>query len=111
MNSDQLLLNGDRLVAASKLGSMLSKYDSPLHGDVAVPYDEGSSKQHMKQSGLVSVVIDDYFELPDEEQVLGRKAECRFCQEEDFIRKMEAPCACKGTLQVYDIYEDNFLQF
>lgn len=60
----------------------------------------GSSKQHMRQSNKVSVAMDDYLELPDEEQVLGRKTECRFCQEEDFISKMEAPCACKGTLEV-----------
>ncbi|KAJ0100236.1 hypothetical protein Patl1_21911 [Pistacia atlantica] len=77
---------------------MVSKHDHP-HDQVAVPHGEGSSKQHKRQSTTVSAAMDDYLELPGEEQVLGRKAECRFCQEEDFISKMEAPCACKGTIE------------
>ncbi|XP_024038084.1 uncharacterized protein LOC18038200 isoform X2 [Citrus clementina] len=29
----------------------------------------------------------------------NERSECRVCQEEDFIHKMEAPCGCKGTIQ------------
>ncbi|KAH9740096.1 RING-CH-type domain-containing protein [Citrus sinensis] len=31
--------------------------------------------------------------------VSNERSECRVCQEEDFIHKMEAPCGCKGTIQ------------
>lgn len=34
----------------------------------------------------------------DEEHV---QVECRICQEEDFMDKLEAPCLCNGTLKVY----------
>lgn len=30
--------------------------------------------------------------------VSNERSECRVCQEEDFIHKMEAPCGCKGTI-------------
>lgn len=32
--------------------------------------------------------------------VSNERSECRVCQEEDFIHKMESPCGCKGTIQV-----------
>lgn len=28
-------------------------------------------------------------------------SECRICQDDDFIAKMESPCSCSGTLKVY----------
>ncbi|KAJ7974407.1 RING/FYVE/PHD zinc finger superfamily protein [Quillaja saponaria] len=35
----------------------------------------------------------------DESGVPADKTECRFCQQEDFIEKMEAPCFCNGTIK------------
>lgn len=36
----------------------------------------------------------------DEEKPLIGRAECRICQEEDSLDKLESPCACSGSLKV-----------
>ena len=42
----------------------------------------------------------DEFEFFDEEEEFGEKTECRICHDMDFITKLEAPSACKGTIKV-----------
>ncbi|CAN4124471.1 unnamed protein product [Withania somnifera] len=37
----------------------------------------------------------------DEEVPLIGRAECRICQEEDSLDKLESPCACSGSLKQY----------
>ncbi|KAF3632137.1 putative late blight resistance protein -like protein R1C-3-like isoform X1 [Capsicum annuum] len=44
----------------------------------------------------LSIVVD---EKGDEEVPLIGKAECRICQEEDSLDKLESPCACSGSLK------------
>ncbi|XP_021297739.1 uncharacterized protein LOC110426766 isoform X2 [Herrania umbratica] len=41
----------------------------------------------------------DEFDFLDEEEEFGEKTECRICHDVDFITKLEAPCACKGTIK------------
>ncbi|XP_022740504.1 uncharacterized protein LOC111292393 [Durio zibethinus] len=41
----------------------------------------------------------DEFEFFDEEEEFGGKTQCRICHDLDFITKLEAPCACKGTIK------------
>lgn len=43
----------------------------------------------------------DEFEFFDEEEEFGEKTECRICHDLEFISKLEAPCACKGTIKVH----------
>ena len=39
--------------------------------------------------------------LPEEAAITsGEIKQCRFCHEEDFVRLLEAPCGCAGTLRV-----------
>lgn len=38
--------------------------------------------------------------LDGEEDSLIQVAECRICQDEDTIRKLETPCGCSGSLKV-----------
>ncbi|XP_068334966.1 uncharacterized protein [Pyrus communis] len=33
---------------------------------------------------------------------IGIQNECRICQEEDYLHKLEAPCHCNGTLKPYE---------
>ncbi|XP_048435309.1 uncharacterized protein LOC103933093 [Pyrus x bretschneideri] len=33
---------------------------------------------------------------------IGEQNECRICQEEDYLHKLEAPCHCNGTLKPYE---------
>lgn len=37
------------------------------------------------------------------EETEEQKAECRYCQEEDFVSKLESPCDCNGSIKVYNI--------
>ncbi|KAK2994630.1 hypothetical protein RJ640_025684 [Escallonia rubra] len=51
------------------------------------------------------------FPFSDDEEPAGDKVECRICHEEDFIGKLEAPCACSGSLKEYWVQsweEDEF---
>lgn len=92
--SDYLILNADRLVTPPNF----------TFEHITVPFGEGTSTQPAgNQSGSMTIdVIQEFrFEFPDEEEeISGQKTECRICQDEDFIVKMEAPCACKGTIKV-----------
>ncbi|KAK4376679.1 hypothetical protein RND71_002975 [Anisodus tanguticus] len=50
-----------------------------------------------------SIAVDEKGVLPEEEDdeeapLIGR-AECRICQEEDSLDKLESPCACRGSLK------------
>ncbi|KAL5807775.1 hypothetical protein ACOSQ3_028466 [Xanthoceras sorbifolium] len=59
--------------------------------------------EHKKEASTVVRNIDlnkDCFEFGDEEEVFGHKTECMVCHVSDFVVKMEAPCACKGTIKV-----------
>ncbi|GLT56490.1 hypothetical protein SLA2020_295270 [Shorea laevis] len=73
----------------------LVRHPTPRAGhEVASAYGEGASKQHSRHCGRKS-----NFLMEGEGRVCGEKAECRICQEMDFISKMESPCACKGTIK------------
>jgi len=37
-----------------------------------------------------------------EEEPLIQAAECRICQEEDSVKNLEKPCACSGSLKVWN---------
>ncbi|KVH97747.1 Protein of unknown function DUF3675 [Cynara cardunculus var. scolymus] len=47
----------------------------------------------------VARAVDENGALDDEEAPLLTIAECRICQEEDSIDKLETPCACNGSLK------------
>lgn len=46
--------------------------------------------------------------LGNEEEEIEKKA-CRICHEDDFVKNLEAPCACNGSLKVM-ISKPNFLR-
>lgn len=35
---------------------------------------------------------------------LNQTVECRICQEDDNLNNLEIPCACKGTLKVFKVF-------
>ncbi|XP_078444296.1 uncharacterized protein LOC144713564 [Wolffia australiana] len=39
------------------------------------------------------------FDLEEEEESLLQTVECRICQEEDGIKNLDSPCACRGSLK------------
>jgi len=39
-----------------------------------------------------------------QEQEVGKIAECRYCHEEEWIYRLEAPCRCDGSLKVFQFY-------
>ena len=52
-------------------------------------------------SAVVDLVQDEEEEGGGEEEPLIQAAECRICQEEDSVKNLEKPCACRGSLKVY----------
>lgn len=44
----------------------------------------------------------------DEQKPLIGRAECRICQEEDSLDKLESPCACSGSLKVKSFFSLDF---
>lgn len=36
----------------------------------------------------------------EEEEPLIQMVDCRICQEEDYVKNLEVPCACRGSLKV-----------
>ncbi|KAI4346600.1 hypothetical protein L6164_007482 [Bauhinia variegata] len=67
---------------------------------IVIPVEELELSMKLKYSASNNHAKDDKVEKNEEEiAITGDKTECRFCQEEDFIIKMEAPCFCNGTLK------------
>lgn len=83
----------------------------------AMPSIEPSDDEVTEPSNMVDVKIDDdctrenkessseeeeeeMEEEGDENDPLIEKGECRICQDEDSINKLETPCGCSGSLKV-----------
>lgn len=62
---------------------------------VAIPIEELSASLEGAAKVKKPIVIDANDEIHEE------KGECRYCQEEEFVSKLETPCNCKGTLKVF----------
>ncbi|CAL5430998.1 unnamed protein product [Camellia sinensis] len=56
---------------------------------------------HVEEDGkaVVTVVEEESSERSDEDQPLIKVSECRICQEEDSVKNLETPCACRGSLK------------
>ena len=53
-------------------------------------------------SAIVHVVDENEEGGGGEEEPLIQAAECRICQEEDSVKNLEKPCACSGSLKVWN---------
>ncbi|XP_059670335.1 uncharacterized protein LOC132315909 isoform X2 [Cornus florida] len=93
--SDHLVLCADRLITSATLESMRRAESDKFAG----PFEEGTSTQIGLRSNVDTNEWGvDEFSFSDKEEA-GERTECRICQEEDLVRKMEAPCACSGSLK------------
>ncbi|KAL4383275.1 hypothetical protein GQ457_15G004920 [Hibiscus cannabinus] len=81
--TDQLVLNVDGLVKPEPVQMVESD---------AVPSEENPGPSRFSDSK-------EEVASGDEEEPLIQSAECRICQDEDFIKNLETPCACRGSLK------------
>ncbi|XP_059317356.1 uncharacterized protein LOC132067948 isoform X2 [Lycium ferocissimum] len=72
-------------------------------GDCLVVHMDGLEVMDGKNPQMVgpssSIAVDEKGMLAEEEAPLIGRGECRICQEEDSLDKLESPCACSGSLK------------
>ncbi|XP_057486845.1 uncharacterized protein LOC130772953 isoform X2 [Actinidia eriantha] len=89
--SDHLVLCADRLITSASIGPMQSPHLAGLIG----PSREINYFYRAANGGWEA----QEFRVSEEREADGERIECRICHEEDFTKKMEAPCACNGSLK------------
>lgn len=52
----------------------------------------------------VEIPIEELSAALREQLVIGKMGECRYCHEEEWIYRLEAPCRCDGSLKVFQFY-------
>lgn len=82
------MVHTDRIVKANGAEIMDGKNPEMVGSSSAIAVDEKK------------VLEEEEEEEGDEEVPLIGRAECRICQEEDSLDKLESPCACSGSLKV-----------
>lgn len=98
--SDHLVLYVDRLARPPPLDSIPNPPEAvpllPVDGDLDSdsPLSSPTSASSVEERGEENEGSD------GEDDSLIQTAECRICQDEDVIRKLETPCACSGSLKV-----------
>lgn len=90
---DHLVLDVDRLVKP-EIYSGLDERRSLLPEMLVV------GKSSSASSSAAGALDEKVGKDNDEEAPLLTVAECRICQDEDDIKNMESPCACRGSLKV-----------
>ncbi|KAK6788833.1 hypothetical protein RDI58_012631 [Solanum bulbocastanum] len=85
---DCSVVHADRLVKANGAEIMDGKNPEMVGSSSAIAVDEKK------------VLEEEEEEEGDEEVPLIGRAECRICQEEDSLDKLESPCACSGSLKL-----------
>ncbi|KGN51915.1 uncharacterized protein LOC101205076 [Cucumis sativus] len=97
--SDHLVLYVDRLARPPPLDSIPNPPEAvpllPVDGDLDSdsPLSSPTSASSVEERGEENEGSD------GEDDSLIQTAECRICQDEDVIRKLETPCACSGSLK------------
>uniref|UniRef100_A0A9I9D339 RING-CH-type domain-containing protein n=1 Tax=Cucumis melo TaxID=3656 RepID=A0A9I9D339_CUCME len=98
--SDHLVLYVDRLVRPPPVDSVPNPAEAvpllPVGGDLesdSVGLSSSTSASNVEERGEENEGLD------GEDDSLIQTAECRICQDEDVIRKLETPCACSGSLK------------
>lgn len=81
------MVHTDRIVKANGAEIMDGKNPEMVGSSSAIAVDEKK------------VLEEEEEEEGDEEVPLIGRAECRICQEEDSLDKLESPCACSGSLK------------
>ncbi|KAI3668948.1 hypothetical protein L6452_40165 [Arctium lappa] len=86
--SDHVVLNADGLTTAmeeefKKLGFQTGEFE-----DGASSGNENNWKKYKFS-----------FSDDEEKEEDAEKGDCRICHEEDFVKNLEAPCACNGSLK------------
>lgn len=105
--NDHLVLCADRLITIETLQSLKA-------AETDKPYGEGSSSSSPQAADYPSTcaikVADDNHDISgEEEDPLIQIVECRICQEEDNVKNLETPCACAGSLKVYDQNDNMYM--
>lgn len=98
---DDLVLDVERLIKPATVESMQVAEEPGSSGESSCVHDEAptssSSAPPMHSGDDKKMVVDG---MTEEEELLIQSAECRICQEEDYVNNLEVPCACSGSLKV-----------
>lgn len=86
---DHVVLHVDRLIDPQDVESKQEGERLPSSSFLPGPPAVGCDKEKGKDEMVVA----------EEEEPLIQMVECRICQEEDHIKKLETPCACSGSLK------------
>ena len=99
--SDHLVLYVDRLIRPVPVDSVPNPTEIvpflPVGGDLegdSLGFPCSTSTSNVDEKRKESEDLD------GEDDSLIQTAECRICQDDDIIRKLETPCACSGSLKV-----------
>lgn len=99
--SDHLVLYVDRLIRPVPVDSVPNPTEVVPFLPVAGGFDGDSLGLSCSTSNSnVGEREEENEGLDGEDDSLIQIAECRICQDEDMIRKLETPCACCGSLKV-----------
>ncbi|EMS56157.1 hypothetical protein TRIUR3_01898 [Triticum urartu] len=90
MVKDHLMLNVDRLMVPEPIEITGAPKSSSSRDTTALPI-----------TGHSFFAVGDSM-VPEEEPLL-QITECRICQEEDDIKNLESPCACTGSVKLYQL--------
>lgn len=100
--SDHLVLYVDRLIRPQPVDSVPNPTEVvpllPVGGDLET--DSVGLSSSTTSTSNVDERAQENEGLDGEDDSLIQTAECRICQDEDVIRKLETPCACSGSLKV-----------
>nr|ABI34358.1 Zinc finger protein, putative [Solanum demissum] len=95
---DCSVVHADRFVKANGAEIMDGKNPEMVGSSSAIAVDEKKVLEEEEEEG-------------NEEVPLIGRAECRICQEEDSLDKLESPCACSGSLKARGNVGLDFLLF
>ncbi|CAK9316707.1 unnamed protein product [Citrullus colocynthis] len=99
--SDHLVLYVDRLIRPQTVDSVPNPTEVvpllPVGGDLET--DSVGLSSSTTSTSNVDERAQENEGLDGEDDSLIQTAECRICQDEDVIRKLETPCACSGSLK------------
>ncbi|CAN4123861.1 unnamed protein product [Withania somnifera] len=94
MGEHLVVKDDDRVLVGNQQG--VSSAETIENGKRGEAVEGASSSKTLKEKKLV---VEEEEEEANEEVPLVGGAECRICQDEDYLNNLESPCACCGSLK------------
>ncbi|CAJ1829276.1 unnamed protein product [Sphenostylis stenocarpa] len=85
-------------------GTRLCQEFSISQHHIAIPIEDlSASLEAVKEEKPATDSYVDNNQNPEEnDEETEEKGECRYCQQEDFVSKLESPCNCNGSVKPYN---------